>query len=63
MLRDEAPSRACATVATREPLPVRIQNVVRLSWTGEASADEKYAYCVSRVAIRPPYGPEWAATV
>ena len=63
MLRAEASSRACATVATREPEPVRIQNVVRLSWSGEASPLEKYAYCVSSVVIRAPYVPECAATV
>src|SRR6188508_2788431 len=63
MFSEEAASRACATVATREPLPVRIQNVVRLSWSGLSSPFEKYAYCVSSVAIRAPYVPECAATV
>src|SRR6186997_2801785 len=63
MFSEDAASRACATVATREPLPVLIQKVVRLSWSGLSSPLEKYAYCVSSVAMRAPYVPECAATV
>ena len=54
MLMLEEPSRACATVATREPEPRRTQKVVRVSDAEDASAFTLNAYCVSSVAIRMP---------
>src|SRR5690348_2766949 len=61
MLMLDEPSRAWATVATREPVPTRIQNVVRLSESDDERSLTSYAYCVSSVAIRRPNPPVWAA--
>ena len=54
MLMLDEPSRAWATVATRDPVPSRTQKVVRLSASDPLRAFTSYAYWVSSVVTRRP---------